>query len=235
MKKHLSVLMLFVRSTLYRFLLLVLAMAAVQAVLFALAFRGGMGVFGLYTIIEETRPGIVFAVCFLLLCAMLCLTGCEFGSKSGYTLSRLRISRQMEFLWRCVGNAGFIFLFWAAQAGITLTFCGIFMIHYPQGQATMLVFYANDFLHNLLPLAETGILARNIALLIALAVTTACFPIRMRRGKMPAAAIAVALICVVFFVRDKGSFTGNAMLSIVTLSIAAYAAYAVCRKEAAYE
>ena len=235
MRKHLSVLMLYVQSTLYKFLLLVLAMAAVQSILFALAFRRAEGIFGLNTIMQQTRPGAVFAVGFLLLCALLCLTGCEFGSKSGYTLCRLCISRQTAFLWQSIGNAGLIFMFWAAQVGIALTLCNIHMIHYPQKQAAMLVFYSNRFLYNLLPLAETAILVRNIVLLCAIAVTSACFPIRMRKGEKPAAAIAVALICVVFFVRDKGSFMANAMLSITTLSIAAYAAHAVCKKEVSDE
>ena len=235
MKKHLSVLMLFVRSTLYKFLLLVFVMAAVQTVFFTLAFRRAEGLFRLNTIFLGTRPGIVFAVCFLLLFALLCLTGCDFGSKSGYTFSMLRISPHMVFLWQSVGNLGFIFLLWAAQVCITLTFCSIFTIHYPQEQAAMLVFYSNDFLHNLLPLEETGILVRNIALLIALAVTSACFPVRMRRGERPVAAIVVVLISVVFFVRDKGSFMANAMMSIITLAIAAYAAHAVFKKEAGDE
>ena len=235
MKKHLSVLALFVRSTLYKFLLLALVMAAVQTVLFAFAIRSAEGLFGLNTIILGTYPGIVFAACFLLLCALLCLTGCDFSSKSGYTLSRLRISRQMVFLWQSVSNASFMFLLWAAQVGITLAFCGIYVIHHPQQQAAMLVFYSNDFLHSLLPLAESDILVRNIALLFALAVTTACFPVRIRRGERPVAAIIVALVCVAYFVREKGSFMNSVILSMVTIAIAAYAAYAVCKKEAGDE
>ena len=231
MRKHLSVLMLYVRSTLYKFLLLVLVMSAVQAVLFVLALRRANNLFGLNAIMSETRPGIIFAACFLLLCAQLCLTGCDFGSKMGYTLSRLRISRQMVFLWQSISNAGFIFLLWAAQVGISLTFCGVYATHHPQEQAAMLVFYSNDFLHSILPLEETIILVRNVALLVALAVTTACFPARMRRGERPVAAFAVALICVVFFVLDKGSFTANAMIFVITLAIAAFAAHAVCKKE----
>ena len=235
MSKHMSVLMLYVRSTLYKFLLLVLAMATVQTVFFTLAFRTGEGLFGLNTIISWTRLGLSFAVFFLLLCAQLCLTGCEFGSKSGYTLYRLRISRRMVFLWQSISNAGFIFLLWAAQVGIALAFCSIYTAHYPQEQATMLVFYSNGFLHSLLPLAETSIMVRNIALFFALALTSACFPVRMRRGEKPAAAIAVALICIVFFVRDKGSSMADAIISAAALSIAAYAAYAVCKKEVSDE
>ena len=235
MRKHLSVLMLYVRSNLYKFMLLVFVMAAVQTMLFLLAFRRAKDLFGLNTIMSGTRPGIVFAACFLLLCALLCMMGCDFGSKSGYTLSRLRISSQMVFLWQIVGNASFIFLFWAAQVSIALTFCSIYTIHYPQEQVAMLVFYSNGFLHSLLPLAETVVLVRNVALLIALAVTFACFPARMRRGERPVAAIAVVLICVVFFVRDIGSFAANAMLSIITLAIAAHAAHAICKKEAGDE
>ena len=231
MRKHLSVLMLYVHSTLYMFLLLIFVMSSVQTVFFIIAFRSAGGLVGLNYIMNEVHFGIIFAMCFLLLCALLCLTGCEFGSKSGYTLSRLRISTRMVFLWQSVSNAGYIFLFWAAQIGIAMTFCGIYTAHYPQEQAAMLVFYSNGFLHSLFPLEETVILVRNIALLVALAVASACFPVRMRRRERPAAAIAVALICVVFFVSDKGSFTINASMSIVALAIAAYSAHAVCRKE----
>ena len=230
MKKHLSVLMLYVRSTLYKFLLLILIMAVVQGVFFALAYRGADGVFALNTILRGSRLGIIFAVCFLALCALLCLNGCEFGSRQGYTLSRLLISGKMTFFWQSVSNAGFVFLFWAAQVGITLAFCAFYTAHYPQQQAAMLSFYSNDFLHNLLPLEETSILIRNVALLAALAVTSASFPVRMRRGERAPAFIAVALICIIFFVRGIGNSQNNVMISILVIAISSYAAYGVCKE-----
>ena len=230
MKKHLSVLMLYVRSTLYKFLLLILIMAALQGVFFALAFRGADGVFALNTILRGSRLGMIFTVCFLALCALLCLNGCEFGSRQGYTLSRLRISGKMTFFWQSVSNAGFVFLFWAAQVGITLMFCAVYTAHYPQQQAAMLSFYSNDILHNLFPLEETGILIRNAALLAALAVASASFPVRMRRGERPTSVVAVALICVVFFVRGIGNSITNVLISVLVIAISSHAAYGVCKE-----
>ena len=234
MKKHLSVLMLYVRSTIYKFLLLMLAMAVAQSLLFMRAFLKADGFFGLNTIMGAARPGITFAACFLLLCALLCLTCCEFGSKQGYTLSRLRISQRMVFLWQAVANVGFVLLFWAAQIGIALAFCSFYAAYYPQGQAAMLVFYSNSFLHGLLPLEDTGLLIRNIVWLAGLAVASASFPVRMRRGEKPVAAIADALLCVLFFVREINSTTVNVLLSMAIIAISSYSVYGA-HKEGADE
>ena len=225
MRQHVSVLMLFVRSTLYKLLLIVFVMAAAESVLFALALRSAEGYFGLDTILRASRPQSVCAVCFLLLCALMCLTGCEFGSKQGYTLARLRISHKMIFFWQIVNNAGLLLLFWAAQVGIVLAFCGVYTAQYPQPQAAVLVFYANGFLHSLLPLAETGRLICNMILLASLAVTSACFPVRMRRGEKPMAFFAVMLLCVPLFIRETGSVGADVTLSIIAIGLSAFAAY----------
>jgi len=230
MKGYLSVLMLFVRSTFYRFLLIVFAMAVVESIFFTIAIRSVEGYFGLDTVLIATRPQIVFAVCFLLLCALMCLTGCGFGSKQGYTLSRLRVSNRTVFLCQAVNNAGLLFLFWAAQVGVILVFCGIYASLHPQPQATMLVFYSNNFLHSLFPLAEKGHLVCNAVLLIVLALTSACFPIHVRRGTRPIAIFVIALICILFFIREKGAVISNIALSITTVSISAFAVIDVLRE-----
>ena len=227
MRKHLSVLMLFMRSTLYKFLLIVLSMAAAESVFFALAFRDAKFYFGLDTILATSRLPIVCAVGFLLLCALMCLPGCEFGSKQGYTLSRLRISQRMVFLWQSVNNAGLLLLFWAAQVGIIFAFCSINTKYYPQPQATMLVFYANDFLHSLLPLEETAHIVCNIIIFIALAATSACFSVNMRRGKKPIAFFILVLILVRFFSRAISNVGTDLAISIAAIIFSAFAVYFV--------
>ena len=229
MRKHLSVLMLFTRSTLYRFLWIIFAMAAAQSVLFVFAFRSARGFFGLNTILGESRLQIVCAGCFLLLCALLCLTGSELGSKQRYTLSRLSISRKMVFVWQAVNNATLLLLFWAAQIIIIFVFCNIYMARYQQPQAAMLVFYSSDFLHGLLPLGETGRLISVLVLLIALSLTSACVPARMRRGKNPVAFLAIALLCVLFFNRAKGSVVADFVLSILMITISVFTVHGVWR------
>ena len=226
MKKHLSVLMLFIRSTLYKFLLIILAMAVTEGGLFVLAFRNAKGfdrIVGLDQIIAASHLNIICAVCFLLLCVLLCLTGCELGSKQGYTLSHLRISRRAVIFWQFVNNLGHVFLLLAVQIGIILALCGVYNAQYRQPQSIMLVFYQNDFLHSLLPLTEWSRFVFNVVLIIALAVTMACFPVRIRAGKKPLAAFIVVLFCVQGFSRGVGSSTNN-ISAVVLLAIITFAA-----------
>ncbi len=196
-------------------------MAVAESVLFTLAFRSAESSLGLDTILYISHPGIVFAVCSLLLCALLCLTGCDFGGKQEYTLSRLRISNGMAFFWQIVNNAGLLFLIWAAQVGIILVFCSIYAAQYGQPQMTVLVFYDNSFLHSLLPLAETNHLICNFILLAALAVGTACFPARQRRGERPVAIFIMVILCVLFFNREMGSAESTAAIGTVDFFLSA--------------
>jgi len=219
MKKHISVLMLFVRSSMYRFLLIIFIMAAVQTVFFTISFRNAEGLFGLDTILSASYLGISFAVSFLVLYAQLCLTGCEFGGKHSYTLSRLRVSQKAILIWRAVCNAGFLIMFWAAQVGIILAFGGLFTARYPQPQAVMLVFYQNNFLHNLLPLADWSRIVLNIGWLVVLAVTATDFPIRINRGqKWTFAPIVGAFFPLSFMARIASPIT-NLFFAALLLTI----------------
>jgi hypothetical protein len=222
-KKHLSVLMLFIRSTLYKFLLIVLFMAVVQGMLFSFAFKGAEGYYGLDTVLAASHLGIVCAVCFLMLCALLCLAGCNFGSKQSYTLARLRVSLRSVFIWQSIHNAGILFLFWAAECGIILAFCSVYITQNPQPQATMLVFYQNAFLHNLFPLADWSRHVYNIVLLASLATSMACFPIRIRRRQKPLASFVITAVCILSFRHEMGSLGVNICLSFVVAFIAVMA------------
>ena len=99
MKKHISVFMLMARSTIYKIVSLFAILAMIEGALFwktlnneLVLYGDGQGLKGLETIIAES--GVPFAcIAGLLLTALfLSLTGCEFGSKQGYTLGRLSIS-----------------------------------------------------------------------------------------------------------------------------------------------
>ena len=215
MKRHLSVLMLFTRSTLYKFLLIILAMAAVQGCFFTLAFRNARSAMerGHFIGLDEILAGCHFidicSICFILLCIALCLTGCEFGSRQGYTLSRLRVSRRAVIFWQIVNNLGYLVLFLAAQIGIVLLLCGFYVTQYKQPQVIMLVFYKNNFLHNLLPLAEWSRFVYNIVLLIAVAAASACFPVRLRDGKKPYAIFVAIVFCIQSFSVGIGALGYN--------------------------
>ena len=91
MKRHFSVLMLFVRSTIYKAAALALLSGAVEAALFAFAawrLRGGPP--GLETVFAASFVPLGSALFFLLLCALLCFTGCDaLGSRPAVSYTHL--------------------------------------------------------------------------------------------------------------------------------------------------
>jgi len=104
MRAHLSVLMLIARSTIYKILALLLLMAGAEwfqfrwALNFALAGTdAGLGMKALEDVIASSRVAWAFAVCFLIISVLLSMTGCEFGSRPGYTLRRLSVSERSVF------------------------------------------------------------------------------------------------------------------------------------------
>lgn len=227
MKKHLSVLMLFVRSTLYKFLIIIVAMAAVETIFFTLAYQNTQGLFMLDTILSACHLEIIWGVCFMLLCALLCLTGNELGSS--YTLMRLRISQRAIFIWQSVHSAGLLFLFWAAQIGLAFGFCSLYTSRYPQPQGAMLVFYQNHFLHNLFPQADWSRHICNISILLSLAVTIGCFPVQMRRGKR--LALLVIPLCLQVYTQDMWTFGLNLSYSAAIMLIALTAVWGIWRED----
>ena len=181
MKKHLSVMMLYVRSILYKFILLVLVMAVVQSMFFAIAFRNAEGLYGLDTIMNNSRLKSVSVISFVILWILLIYIASDDRGKLEYTLSRLRISRKMVFIWQSIVNGTFLLLFRAVQVSLALTFCVIYTKHFPQQQAPMLVFYTNKLLHNLLPLKNILLLVTQIFITLALAVTFAAHSVRINK------------------------------------------------------
>lgn len=229
MKKHLSVFMLMARSTIYRLLILLLAMAAAQALLFhftlnaaTAAADAGLGPDTLETVISRSHIAWVFAICFVLMAVLLCLTGCNYGSRQENTLRRLSVSERSVFVWQMLYNIACFFLLWVAQALIALALCRWYTTvtdpSFVSGQTIFLAFYRNSFLHSLLPLEEGSRWVRNIMLVIGLGAACAQVPIYQRRGKISITIIAMTSLTLVFFSRSIGCF-GNDMLIILLSAI----------------
>lgn len=230
MKRHLSIWMLMARSTIYKVLGLLLALTAVDGALFAMMpwieaqkLRKAASLApGASVAVELERMfqyfPIVFGVCLLVLTALLCLNGCEFSAKQGYTLRRLRVPQWEIFFWQAVQNVVCYFLLWAVQAGIVVVLCRYYEAHYQEmmewypdmvtSQTVFLAFYRNSFLHSLLPLADAWRWARNAVGCVALGLCAAAFPIRQRRGHRSVAAAILAVLSALFFVQPMG-YNGN--------------------------
>ncbi|MGI6345476.1 MAG: hypothetical protein ACOX18_10690 [Bacillota bacterium] len=237
MKQHLSVLTLAARSTIYKVLGLLIAMAVVQGILFYLTLETSLANEppGLEQVISQSRIALVCGAGFLLLCLLLSLTGYEIGgSKLRYTLQRLSIEEKTTVFWWAGYNAVCFFLFWAAQLVIALLLCRLYLTKvdaaYTSGQTILLAFYRNSWLHSLLPLADVSRYLRNAVFALCLGLSAACFSFRQRHDKIGIAVVVVAGLVAVSFALPMGDVLGDVMLSLTALVIAGGAMINVWRE-----
>ena len=241
MKKQVSVFMLMARSTVFKITGLLVIMAGVEIGLFSLAFQKVLAgaCLTLEDFIEESHISLVLGLCFLAMAAVLCLTGCEFGSRQGYTLKRLSISIKMVFLWQSLYNTICFLLLWAAQLGIALLLCKWYVARADpalvSGQTIFLAFYRSDFLHALLPLEETSCWIRNGILALGLGISSAYFPIRQRAGKWGLGIIVLAFAGLAFFPHRLGSFMNDFCMGALGIWVIGAAVLPMLAKEAEHE
>lgn len=131
MKNFTSVLMLWARRSIWQVLAIIAVMAAAETALFyflALPKAGGLS---LNTAITTGLTGPACAVFFALLCVLLCLSGCDFGTRSNYTLCRLSVSRRKVFLAQAMYNFICFLIFWGVQTAIALALCILYVRRAP--------------------------------------------------------------------------------------------------------
>ncbi len=98
------------------------------------------------------------------------------GSRSGYTLMRLRLAGRQILVIQVLYNMFCVMLAFSVQA---LTVLGLFRLYELKAgyeatpQMLFLAFYQNTFLHNLLPMAEAGKWVRNFLLAAAFSMAAA--------------------------------------------------------------
>lgn len=227
MKQHLSVLMLMARSTIYKILGVFFLMAAIQGGLFYTALNRVMAAetAGLELVFQQSRIIWVCALGFLLVTALLCLTGCESGGKQDYTLRRLSISEKSIFLWQTFYNTCCFFFFWIVQLFIVLALCLLYMKSIDttaiNDQAVFLAFYRSNFLHGLLPLDETSRYVRNAVLVFGLGITSAYFPLLQRRGKASLQVFILVAITLFYFPHNMGSLGTDILVIVLSLGLSA--------------
>lgn len=238
MRQHLSVLMLAARSTIYKILGLFMVTAIAEGTLFYLVLQKTLAgePLGLEQLMSESRIALVCGVSFLMLCALLSLTGYESsGSKLRYTLQRLSVGEKTIVFWWAVYNAACFFLFWALHVAIVLLLSQLYVARmdaaYVSGQTILLAFYRNNFLHSLLPLAEASRYLRNASFVLSLGISTACFSYHQRHGKKGVTTVVLAILVVVYFSQAMGSFGSDLLLYLVALGTTAVIVLGVWKKE----
>lgn len=231
MKQQLSLFTLSIRASFYKILAVLALSGIVQAVLFHLALDGSAG-------LEATFAGafsqIVFVLTFVAISWLLIRWHSGRGSNVSYTLRRLGLPERTFILWNALYCALVCLIFWAAQLGFALLFCKYYtMVTNPDflnPQTVFLAFYRSDYLHSLLPLAETSRWVRNIAYVIGLGACTSAAPCLERRKSRSVIPSIPHILFILFFVRPVGDIGFDIVQTLAALGAGIYAV-ASCWKE----
>lgn len=183
--KEISLWALLARGSIYKITAVLIFMSAAELILFAGSLSRKIGPEQIADARFETIFDMDFQFLFFggyafLFFAALCLVAfilhrCETvngGSMSNYTFERLRITRRHLFFVETVYNFLCFVLVFTVQIWTVLGMCQMYAHRVPallaSPQMIFLAFYRLPFLHNLLPLAETGKWVRNLLMLLAI-------------------------------------------------------------------
>lgn len=231
MKQQLSLFALSIRASFYKILAVLALSGVVQAVLFHMALDENTG---LETAFARAFFPVVFVVTFVVVVWLLVRWHSGRGSSVSYTLRRLGLPERNFILWNALYCALVYLIFWAVQLGFALLFCKYYtMVTNPDflnPQTVFLAFYRSDYLHSLLPLAETSRWARNIAYVIGLGVCTSAAPCLERRKVHPFLPSIPLVLFILFFARPVGDIAFDLAQALAALGCGAYA-LAGCWKE----
>jgi len=250
LKKHLSVLMLMSRGTIFKILPIILAVAIIQICMFCFALDSSIESFAdvlpgeqypdsvtLDGVFHSSHIEWVFLAAFLGISALIMMNGCNISSKQGLTLQRLRISERSVFIWQAVYNSAVYFILLVSELITVLIMCVIYTskVDVIGPQTVFLAFYRADLPHSLLPLAEISRTLRNIFLVIGLGITTAFFPYKQRRGGISKCAPVLAALTVVNFISETGGYASDFIIIVFSMITVGVSLFGVYLEEEDYE
>ena len=199
MRQHLSFFLLTARGVTGKFLLLLLAVIAVEA---ALGYRAlGLLADGtlsppdwladrpfaqgrelLMEAVKISWMSQVFLGSCIILSTLLAINflGRQGGQHVAYTLNRLSLSHRALILWHSLYNGLCLIVLWGVQAVLALTFCRLALPLVDPAlvdeQTLFLIFRHDTFLNNLLPFASIPRLVGNALLVVSFSLTLSVFP-----------------------------------------------------------
>ncbi|MBR5490729.1 MAG: hypothetical protein IKV79_05605 [Oscillospiraceae bacterium] len=185
MKKHLSVFMLMARSCIYKIMLIMAAMAAVE--IFLTLFLPNPRTQLLYDLIDLSRIRFVYYAA-ISLAVFTLISCCSVGSSNPrHTIERLSVSERWVIVWHWLTAALALFALWFWQIillyGISLWHSLAAESGYISQQSIFLANFRSDFFHSVLPLEDMSRLLRNIIMFICMGGVCASSAHKIRRGK----------------------------------------------------
>ena len=200
-KAHLSVLELYLRSSVYKTSTAIAVMALTEAGLFC--WRG-IRQPSFDEAVAESWLVLPFVAAFLAI-AVICMNSGAAKTQSivTYTFRRLQISEKSAYIWHFVCGVICLLLLWAGQAAVFYGLSRLWAsaardlpaeaaVYGPQG--IYLAFFRNDFLHSVIPLQDPGKLVGNAAQIFACAAACSYLQIKTRQPEGERRAFAPIMV-----------------------------------------
>ena len=253
MQKHISVFGFYIRSSIYRVLLILLLMVLAVTGVFLFEFQGEMARY--YELLEQVALGnaeaaylarpeklfdnrlilVLFELANIAVTIMLVLPGCEFKSKTTYTIKRLQVGERAWFFWQVLCSVMTYLLVYAAQLAVIIGLSQYYVNHVPAelvgNQSIFLMFYRSELLHSLLPLSDIQIWIRDILLLLGFSFAVAGYSYQQRRKKHPMALYWMITSATFFFRQEIAGFSNVMLLSLVSLMVITKLLFTVLQEE----
>jgi len=219
------------RQLIWKLLLIVILMTAAELALFSGVNTGYEVNFG--DELQLAHLPKLFALAVAVMALFIVLQGGQFGAgKTGYTLRRLPMGEwSITILWALIYLASFVVI-WAVQ--LTLVFvcwrlyCGVNAMPAPDLEL-FVEFYAEPFLHSLLPLADVTRWLRMIFWLPSLSFSLAAFGFCHRRGKFRLEPLVLLAVGLGMMSSQMGSTGVDVALMILSVVLAGSSAYGMWR------
>ena len=183
----------------------------------------------------SAASNVYFRIALALITLVVCLPGCEFKSKTSYTLRRLSISERAAFFHQAAYNTLVYLMLFGVQLALVFGLSQYYLSVVPEecisNQTIFLAFYRNDFLHSLLPLEDIGLWIRNGLLVITFGLATAEYPYRQRRHKFSSTALALVVYTIVWFDQSIGQLGHVITTGIIALMLIGTTIYTLAKKD----
>lgn len=229
MKRYISIFELFARNTIYKIVLVLVAMGTVQIAMFRKVMYEWIPMdyydldfktvwhYTLEYMVDRSNSVIFMGIAFVLITVILCWNGCNIGSKSSYTTQRLQVTEKKIFIMQSIYNSLCYVLLLSAQIGVFVIQSALYVAQagHVTNQTVFLSFYRNGFMHSVLPLDGTMRWGASALMVLGCGVSTAVFTYLQRRGKVAWSLFIVVACALVGFVQELGSQEAVLMTSII--------------------
>lgn len=204
MKKHLSVLMLYISAPFYKILALMVAMVGIELAGYGLLGYGNEAIFG------HNSGDFLYGVSFVTFIGIMLLLVLGPGRRTSYryTLQRLQVSERWVFFWNSVANLLYLTLLWMVQILVVAVLAKQCLANpdYPGGlQGVYVDLYRSRYLHGMIPLKNPLLWVRNIVMMVALAITFAYMALMGQYEKGTVMGGIVVGVAVALFQHDARS------------------------------